>query len=95
MLYFGEDGYDARQTQQQASSSSSRLLCPPAQGRQRSSSSAAAQQQAGSRRTGAAGTGPAYASGRDASGHLRTGVNSTSIMMGTYANLTYGGSVQF
>lgn len=35
------------------------------------------------------------ASGRDASGYLRTGINDSSIMAGTYSALTYGGSTQY
>lgn len=81
MLYFGEG----------ASSASG----PP---RPRSSTGVGAGAGSSSRttqgRNGGNGLGPGYASGRDASGHLRTGVGSTGVMNGTYASLTYGGSVQ-
>lgn len=50
--------------------------------------------------TGNAGTtgatpGLGFASGRDASGHLRTGISDSNPMNGTYATLTYGGSLGY
>lgn len=100
MLYFGEGGGDTRHQQSNSGSSNNNNnthLCPPGVWSHKpgaSSSSSRPRAKTGAAAPGT-GTGPAFASGRDASGNLRTGVNSTSIMTGTYASLTYGGSVRF
>lgn len=96
MLYFGEGG---GQQQSNNNNNNNTHLCPPEAWHPRSSGGVGSSSSSSSRpraKTGAAvsGIGPAFASGRDASGNLRTGVNSTSIMTGTYASLTYGGSVR-
>lgn len=53
---------------------------------------------AGSSISSTAGRTPAVAgnaSGRDASGYLRSSVGSANVMNSTYSNLTYGGSLQY
>lgn len=44
---------------------------------------------------GNTGSAPGLGAGRDASGYLRTGISDSNPMNATYANLTYGGSLQY
>lgn len=44
---------------------------------------------------GSSGSAAGFASGRDASGYLSTGMGRNNILNGTYSSVTYGGSLQY